>query len=212
MQQKVVIFDFDGTIADSFAMCIEILNKLAEENGVSDVFGKDKTIEDLRNFSLKELILKVGIPMIMLVFIIRKWQQRVASSIKDLHTFPEMKKVLQSLKKTGFTLGIISSNSKQNIETFLKLNDLELFDFVYSENNLFGKSRTFNHCLTKMNLNANEVIYVGDETRDIEAAHQSGIKIIAVTWGFNSKKLLQTYHPDFLVDKPAQILNIVKKM
>ncbi|PSB03825.1 HAD family hydrolase, partial [Merismopedia glauca] len=60
--------------------------------------------------------------------------------------------------------------------------------------------------------NPAKVIYVGDETRDIEAARKSKIKAIAVCWGFNFREILAKYKPDFLIDRPSQLLEVVQHL
>ena len=54
-----------------------------------------------------------------------------------------------------------------------------------------------------------EIVYVADETRDIEAAKKAKVRIISVTWGFNSREILKKQNPDFLVDRPEEILRII---
>jgi phosphoglycolate phosphatase-like HAD superfamily hydrolase len=50
---------------------------------------------------------------------------------------------------------------------------------------------------------------VCDEVRDIEAAKKSGIKSIAVAWGYNTKDALIKENPDFLVNSPDELINII---
>lgn len=64
--------------------------------------------------------------------------------------------------------------------------------------------------LRKYGIRPEETIYVGDETRDIEAARKTNIEIIAVSWGYNSKQLLEKQKPDFLIDKPRQLVDILE--
>jgi phosphoglycolate phosphatase-like HAD superfamily hydrolase len=66
--------------------------------------------------------------------------------------------------------------------------------------------------LRKESLNPEEVVYVGDETRDIEAAKKSQIKVIAVTWGFNSKQVLAAQNPDFLIDRPEELIKVIESL
>ena len=53
------------------------------------------------------------------------------------------------------------------------------------------------------------MIYIGDETRDIEAAHDAKIKIIAVTWGLNSRQILTKYKPEWLVNAPDDVITVL---
>lgn len=78
--------------------------------------------------------------------------------------------------------------------------------FVYSGQNIFGKDKVINRLLKEQEINKALAVYIGDETRDVEAAQKLGMKVIAVTWGFNSKKVLQTLNPDAIVEKPQDLI------
>jgi phosphoglycolate phosphatase-like HAD superfamily hydrolase len=69
-----------------------------------------------------------------------------------------------------------------------------------------------NRFLKQANLTPEEVIYVGDETRDIEAAKRSQIKMIAVSWGFNSKTVLAEHNPDFLIHHPNELIQVISTL
>jgi phosphoglycolate phosphatase-like HAD superfamily hydrolase len=78
-------------------------------------------------------------------------------------------------------------------------------DFIYTST-LFGKSRALSQALSKEHLDPREVIYIGDEVRDVEACQKCGLNVIAVTWGLNSQTALRnTGTPT--VDHPAELLN-----
>ena len=88
---------------------------------------------------------------------------------------------------------------------FSKRNNLEVFDFVYSGSSIFGKDRVIRKVLKSLDIPLSNAIYVGDETRDVEAAKAVGIAIIAVSWGFNSKKILEARHPDYLIESVNEL-------
>jgi phosphoglycolate phosphatase len=104
-------------------------------------------------------------------------------------------------------LFIISSNIKENIHQFLKKYKIDYFDYVLSGSSLFGKDKLINKLIKSKNISKEATIYVGDEVRDIDASHNSGIKIAAVTWGYNSKEILEFNNPDMIVKDPKELLN-----
>ena len=131
----------------------------------------------------------------------------MGKEIANLKPIQNIDKVLLEFKKQGYTLGIITSNVKNNVDVFLSKNNLDfLFDFIYSSTSVFGKHRVINQVIRQHHLRRSEVIYVGDETRDIRSARKSQIGIIAVSWGFNSAEILAEYQPDLLVAKPQELL------
>lgn len=207
MTVKTIIFDFDGTIADTLPKILELYNKYAEDFNLVKISVREA--EQLRGKTAFEIIRFFGIAVIKIPFIANKIRSKLNNSITSIRTFPEIKKVIQVIKKSGFRLGILSTNSKENVEKFLEFNGVNIFDFVHSEKDLLGKSRMLGKIIAKQKLIKNETIYIGDEVRDIDACRDNGIKIISVTWGFNTKEILQKNNPDYMVEKPQEILKIV---
>lgn len=205
---KVVIFDFDGTIVDSLDTVIRILNRLAVEFGYP--VAQPDEIEQLKNLSSRELIGRSQVAPYKLPFLLRRVRQELNREIGHLEPIPEMKPTLLALKQQGHQLGIVTSNSAQNVRAFLNAQALEpVFDFVSTGLALLGKSQVLQRLLNRQQLHPANVIYVGDETRDIEAARRIGIQSVAVTWGFNSSQILAAENPNFLIHHPGELLQVV---
>lgn len=199
----ISIFDFDGTIANTIPAFISILKKMGDAQGIPI---EDETILKLRDRPIKEIFRELGIPLIKLPFIARKSRKEFNKEVAHLKPITGMKDLLLTLKKQGQILGIVTSNSKESVETFLEENDLQIFDFISTNNRVFGKAKSLKKIFKQNDYNKEEAVYIGDEIRDIEAARKVGIKIISVTWGANSREGLSQYNPDFLVDTPKDIL------
>ena len=54
-----------------------------------------------------------------------------------------------------------------------------------------------------------DIVYIGDEVRDVEAAKAMGVKIVSVTWGFQSKQILERGEPDYIAEKPKELEKIL---
>lgn len=121
-----------------------------------------------------------------------------------------MPELFTKLKKIEIAVGIVTSNSTENVEIFLQQNGIQEVDFIHSEKNMFGKAKVLRRVIRQQKIGNQECMYVGDEVRDVEAAHQAGIGCIAVTWGFNTAERLQQARPDFIVHKPEEIAAILK--
>lgn len=118
--------------------------------------------------------------------------------------------MLNQLNKMNIHLGIVTSNSVENVKSWLKLNKMDhFFQFVYSASNLFGKDKVIKKILKNYQINKEQVCFVGDETRDIEAAKKSAITSIAVTWGFNSEDVLLKSEPHYLIKDPKELITIL---
>ena len=201
--KKTVIFDFDGTIADTFEIVLDTLDQYSGDFGVE--IADKKLLEDLRSMSALEIIKKFRIPKFMIPFILRKGQKDMEDSIESISPFPGVIKEIKKLKN-AYNVGILTSNSKENVIKVLnKEGILDLFDFVYAEKTLFGKHKLLNKVIKKYKLDKKEVVYVGDEARDVEASIKAGVSIVSVGWGFNSKNLLTRLNSENYVDTPEEM-------
>lgn len=204
---QVVIFDFDGTIANTLDSILKLFNEIASDHDLPVIKDSDK--EKVRNLSARELISEYHISPWKLLQLTKSILPKLKNNIKDISIVVGMIEVFKDLKKRGIKIGIVTSNSQENVELFLKSQNVTQIDFIHSEKSLFGKGKVLNHLIKDQKLNRQEVVYIGDEVRDIEAARTAGISIIAVTWGFNSEKRLEQSKPDYLITKPKQILQKV---
>jgi len=208
-KNSVIFFDFDGTIADTMSHLTGIMNRISGEFGFKKI--KKEDLEELKGERTKDVFGKIGIPIIRIPVVLKKTRQILTGIISKIKPIQGMPEVLNLLKEEGYKLGIITSAPKESVDKFLEKNGLNLFDFIYSEGNIFGKDKVMTNIMKEKNLNPKQVFYVGDETRDIEAAKRAGIKTIAVTWGFNNEKILLKESPDHLIKKPADLLEILRK-
>lgn len=203
---KTVIFDFDGTIADSFDATYRAYNILAEKYNLTPIPPQDMKV--LRTMKPFELLKYCKVPFYLIPMLLMEGRILIKKSIPDIHPFPGMVEAIRTISKTH-TVGILTSNSKENVEAFLKKNRLETFDFVHSEKNLFGKDKALLHLLKEHNLDPDKTIYVGDEVRDIESCKKINLPIISVTWGFNERGILEKHEPNYLVNTPEELLNLL---
>lgn len=210
---KTIIFDFDGVIANTIPFTLEKTVKILKDD-FSVKLTKSEIINIIRSKSFKEIISELKIPLFKLPFIIRKigeTQEELNKIIKSIAPHDQIKALLINLKNHGFNLVVISSNLEKNVRKFLKINKIEYFSYLNCGSHILGKSQEIKMFLKKNHLKNDEVIYVGDEIRDIEACIKADIKIISVTWGLNTAKALRDHGANYIVKKPKDILRIVCK-
>lgn len=206
---RAIFFDFDGTIADTLDEFVNIVNRLAVEFGYP--VATPETVERLRNLSSKEILKVSPVPIWQIPFLIRRLKKELGREIQFLTPICGIKTTLQQLKSRGIQVGILTSNSKENVARFLQENGMEnLFDQIYAGSSILGKDKILRKILRQENLQPEELVYVGDETRDVDAARKSGVYAIAVGWGFNSPRALATHHPDFLVREPRELIEVIE--
>ncbi len=209
MQKKVIIFDFDGTLVDSLGEIIRIFNEHATDFNLPKIGESD--IDYLRGKNPREIIKEFHIPLYKIPFIVQKVRAQLSGSVDKLSLFPGMKEVLEKLYKKGCLLAILTSNSHENVRKFLQHHNLQMFDHIFSENSIFGKSQALAKIIKQLGCDPDETVYIGDEVRDIEACKKNSVECIAVTWGFNSKDALILHHPDHIVEAPEEILTVLSK-
>lgn len=204
--KKTVIFDFDGTLANSLATAVTIYNQMAPTFKCKPV--TEVEVQELRSMKAHEVFNHLNIGFIKLPLLLARGKSRM--KIKDIKPFDGIIETVRELLEQNHTLGILTSNSKKNIEEFLKLNDLEgCFDFVYTSRKLFAKSIMLFKILKEHKLKAEDVFYVCDETRDIEASRRLHIPSIAVTWGYNTTEALTRLKPNHIINEPQELISIV---
>lgn len=208
---SVIIFDFDGTIADSFDVVLRITNRLATEFGYEPASPEE--IKRLQNLSSRDILKQSKLPLFKLPFLLRRLKSEMGQEVSRLQPFEGIEAMLRKLKSHGYRLGILTSNTHANVITFLQQNQMaDLFDFIRTEVNLFGKARRIHELVKDYQLDPETIVYVGDETRDIEAAKKIPIKVVAVSWGFNSKQALAEQQPDVLIHTPQDLIGAIAQL
>ncbi len=202
-----LIFDFDGTLVDSFVCVIEKFNVLADEFNFRRVCSEE--LHFLRDLTSKELLHYLKIPMYKIPSVLYKARSYFKDKIDTLAPFDTIPQILHTLYKEGFSLGILTSNSEKNVINWLECHSIrQFFNFIAIESNYLGKKRVLKKILKANNINKQDAFYIGDETRDIEAARSCEVHSVAVTWGFNSEKVLLRCQPHYVARKPSDILKI----
>ncbi|MEA1972965.1 MAG: HAD hydrolase-like protein [Candidatus Cloacimonadota bacterium] len=210
-KKKMVIFDFDGTIADTIHLGLQISNELAGEFNFKTIAKED--VKNLREYSSHEILKKMKISLVKVPFIALKFQRELSKRIDELRPIDGMIDLIKKLSDLKIKIGILTSNSKENVERFLENYKLDnVFSFIHSERNIFGKTIVLKKTLWEQKYKPSEVFYIGDETRDIDSAKKAHISIIAVGWGLNSEKALLKHNPEYLVSNPSELLDKIKSL
>jgi phosphoglycolate phosphatase len=207
---RIVLFDFDGTIGDTFATGVEILNLLSVEFHFRPLPPEE--VEFARNLSTRELMKHLGIPRMKLPQISKRGTEEITKRIDSIHSFHGVPEMIRHLHATGYQLGILTSNSKENVEAFLKAHHLEVFDFIKSSSKLLGKGSVLRKLIRECQVKPREILLIGDELRDIDAAHETGVHVAAVTWGYNSRHVLEESSPDYVFETPAAIVEFLENL
>ncbi len=205
---KTLIFDFDGTLADTLGYSV---NYAYEFNRKRKLLSTERTnMEEFRNMGLDKFIKSLNIRKRDLFWFLFNIQRKLKKEIPNIKTFNGLPEVLGELKSKNIKLGVVTSNSKGNVYKFLKISNLDCFDFIFATFNYFGKDRLLRKVVKKYKIYKDDVVYIGDEVRDIEAARSSGVKIASVTWGYNTEAVLTSHNPDYIIYQPKDLLKLIE--
>lgn len=204
---KAIIFDFDGTLADSFDVFIESLNAATKFKHKLN----NKQIDELRKSTIQEIIKELGIHKWQIPYILYKGRYEVTKRIDEVKIFDDIPELLDQLYPK-YTLFVLSTNSYENIEHVLKRYDIvKYFARIYGNVGLMRKAKSLQKLMRQQNLQPSECLYVGDEIRDIQAAQKANIKCISVSWGYSDTMALKTHNADMLAHKPLDIEKLTQK-
>lgn len=204
---KFVVFDFDGTMVNSMDLALRLYNDLARTYKVRVL--SDEDVHVFKTLSTAERYKFVGAPFYLLPILIYRFRRNYTKHVHTIAGVDGVRELLFDLKRRGYSLSIVSSNSVGNIRQYLQRAKLDVFDRIFSSRGIRGKYAALRKAAKFFKAKPENMIYIGDEILDIEACRKAGMPIIAVGWGFESIAHLASFDPDFLVHKPEQIMSIV---
>jgi phosphoglycolate phosphatase-like HAD superfamily hydrolase len=214
---RVVIFDFDGTIADTFAVVSEIILKM--QRRTAPLSQEEQVL--LRAAALMQVKLRwavktaaqLDIPFWRLPFLVLVTKRILKKRMHEVQPYPGVLECIQALKEAGYDLYVVSANSTANITRFLEARQVaECFTEVYGDVRPYNKARTIRRIIKSYDQGKLHIAGVGDEDRDITAYKAAGIdKAVAVTWGYNGILQLEKAEPKYMVANAEKLLKILKK-
>jgi phosphoglycolate phosphatase-like HAD superfamily hydrolase len=206
--QTIAIFDFDGTLVDTLDIYIKIFEKLTKR---PQPFEKEE-IERLRGMTALRIARELRIRPWRVSWLLVRGRALMRRRMLEVEVFPGIEAMLKNLDEAGIPMFIMSTSSPGNIQKLLKARGMDrYFQHIYGNVGVFGKAKMLRKILEKNKLAAEDVFYIGDEARDIEATKRVGIRGIAVAWGFNSPELLERHRPFALVRSPKELEALIKK-
>jgi phosphoglycolate phosphatase len=201
---ELVVFDFDGTLADSLHQGLASYNSLASQYGFLPVTD----ITAARAMKTKAFFKAHKIPLRRLPRLYHEFTRLQKDHMPSVRLYEGMPEVIERLA-ARYRVGILSSNSEENIRRCLSANGVEHhFQFILSHSSIFGKHRSMRKIVKAEKIVREKVVYVGDELRDMKAAAKAKIDACAVTWGIHAENVLMHEGPRYLARQPSDLLRV----
>jgi phosphoglycolate phosphatase len=202
MRYRLVIFDFDGTLADSFPWVLGMMNDVADRFKFRRV--RDDEVEDLRLCSAREIMRRLGVKRWKLPMIARYVRARMAADIHQIHKFDGVGEMLEELHAAGVRMVVVSANGEQTIRSVLGRH-ADLFEAFSGGVSLFGKRSKLMKMAKLTGVAKSEILVVGDEIRDLDASRAARMAFGAVSWGSTRAPAFIEQSPDYLFADVAEI-------
>ena len=205
--KTTLIFDFDGTIANTFDVMIDLFNTIISTYDIKPI--TKELLDTYLDLPLKKRIKAHGVKYRQVPFLIKDALSLHEPFLKQATPFEGINDILTHLSKS-YTLFIASSNKKELIESFLNTHEIHVFKKVYAKSSLFGKDKLLLSLLKKEKLNLEDVLYIGDELRDIEACEKIHMDILPVSYGYDKPSFLKKYYQKDIVASPEALYQYLK--
>jgi len=193
VNSKLIIFDFDGTLANTFPCFVQVFDEAAAKYRFKPIDRSNA--QALRGLDARQIMALHDIPLWKTPAIARFMRARIGDEAHGIHLFDGVDAALRALKARGMVLTIVTSNARANVLRILGPELLALFSHVECGAGLFGKLPKVRKVLAATGIAAADTLLIGDEIRDARVAHEAGVDFGAVAWGFN--------HVDALVAQGA---------
>lgn len=199
----LVIFDFDGTLADSWPWAVGAINDAADRFGFRRADGCE--LEALRGLPTREILRRLQVPLVRVPRIAAYLRQRAVDDAASIPRFVGVDVLLPALAARGIKLAVASSNAEATVRQVLGPALCANLALLSCGASLFGKDARLRQILRRLRVPAAQAILIGDEVRDIEAARAVGIACGAVLWGYATPALLRSARPDVVFSSVDEI-------
>lgn len=215
MRFDTVIFDLDGTILDTLDDLRDSVNFALKNNNLPC-----RSTEEIRAFVGNgiRLLIERAVPQNTEKAVVDKCFDDFKAHYKNnsanlTKPYDGIIEVLNQLKNNGVKLAVVSNKADFAVQTLVKKYFKGIFDFSVGEKEGIRRKpfpdSVFN-AMEYLGADKNTTVYVGDSEVDVETAFNSGIPCIAVAWGFRDKAVLENLNPEYIVEIPKQIIEIIE--
>ncbi len=215
MKADAVIFDLDGTILDTLEDLKNSVNYALSKNNLPQ-----RSLENVRSFVGNgiKLLIERAVPTGTDEAVFNKcfndfkchYRDNSANNTKPYDGVVEL---LTDLKNQGYKLAVVSNKADFAVQILIADYFDGLFDYAVGERDGIRRKPypdSVDSALEFLGVDKSKAVYVGDSEVDVETARNSGLPCVAVTWGFRDKGVLESLNPEYIIDKPSQLADILE--
>ncbi len=206
MKYQLALFDFDGTLADSFPFFVSVFNQLAEQHDFKKIDLCEASA--FRHYTPQQIMKHIGLPSWKLPLVATSVISMMRKNAESISLFAQVDDMLLHLSNAGVMLAIVTSNSYDNVIQILGPANAKLISHFECGMSIFGKSARIRRLLKKTTIPASKAIYIGDQVPDLEAARKESVAFGAVSWGYGAIELLRKHSPEEEFDHVSAIRRI----
>ena len=207
--QRHLVFDFDGTLVDSKAVFLSLYNDLAGKAGYTPMTPEN--LEHLRTLSIPQRCKYLNVPLYKIPFLAAKVVKQYGEKLSEIELNPGIADMFTALEAKGAGYSIISTNSKQTIQAFLQMKGIAGAKEIFCSRSVFGKDVLIKKFLKKTGAAPSDILYIGDEARDIEACRKCGVAVAWVSWGYDAAEAIKNLPPDYILNAPEEIMKLAQQ-
>lgn len=214
MKYSTVIFDLDGTLLDTLDDLVISVNEYLEEQG-----HPLRTRDEIRSFlgyGAMELVrdsLPAPLPPEELDKAVEDYKKVYRRNMEDnTKPYDGIMEMLKNLKKAGVRTAVVSNKPDNSVRDLCQVMFGDLVDIAAGDQPGFARKpnpQLVEHIMNELGADPAATLYVGDSEVDVETAKNAGVHGVAVTWGFRDRDVLEAEKPDYLVDTPSELTEII---
>jgi len=207
MTYRLALFDFDGTLADSFPFFLSVFNTIADRHAFRRI---DVTrVHELRHLGVRQMMDHVGMPAWKLPLASKTFMAMMRDSAHTVPLFDGIADALRHLHGQGVVLTVVSSNAEHNVRAVLGPELAALVARFDCGMSVFGKASRIRAVLKACGVAPRDALYIGDQATDAEASRKAGVAFGAVHWGYATIEALRQQAPAIEFMTPADLHHIV---
>ena len=215
LKYKYIIFDLDGTLLNTLKDLRDSVNYSLKEHGYPT-----RSLEEIRNFVgngvavLMHKAVPTGtdeeIEKDCLAVFKAHYKENMNNKTCLYDGIPEL---LKALREKGYKVGVVSNKFEPAVKGLCDIYFKDLIDLAAGQTETRQRKPAPDgvfYAMDELGADKEHTVYVGDSEVDVETARNSGLPCIGVTWGFRDRSVFEERNAEYIVDKPSEILSIVK--